>query len=505
LSRGVPPTPRPRLLAAAAAICALAGTAGAAVVNVSTVSQLNNAVFNASSHDEIVIAPGDYYLSRQLEVRTSNLLIRGATGNRDDVRLHGSGMNTYGVNEGICIGADYVTVRDLTLKDFHHNAVHIRAENDADYALLSNVKTWDVGQRHVKGSGGGSAGAVSDHCVIEDVYMLQTTARADGNHHGDYIGGIDCMGVRDWIIRDCVAEGIRGHFDGGNGAIFLWQGVEGVTIERNRILGCVKGIALGNPSGPSSDIFTSPYHATDVLIRNNFVLRGAWTTGNNIALELCNVKDVQVYNNTLYSDYAAYFRTLSIYDEDDPTGKVANLDIAANLIRGRVWDHADGDWSQAALEAAGNLFDTAGNVIVPAWFADAASGDFHLTDQALAAIDAAGALAEVPEDFDSVARGPNPDLGGDEFRWPGDVDGDNAVSYIDLGVLATRYGQTAGAGWADGDFTGDGAVGYVDLGILGTYYGWELPGAGAGRALPEPTAAALLAIAGIGMISRKRR
>ncbi len=473
--------------------------------NISSVAQLNYWVTHAGTGDELVLAARDYYLTHPLEIKTTGLTIRGATGNRDNVQLIGSGMNVSGVNEGICFSADNVTVRDLTIRDFYHNALHIRGESDADGIRISNVKTWNIGQRHVKGSGGGGEFAVSDDVIIENLYMLQTEPREDGNYHGDYIGGIDAMGVRNWVIRDCVAEGIRGHFDGGNAAIFLWHGVDGVVIERNRIFGCVKGIALGNPSAPDGDDFTRPWHAQNVLVRNNFVLRGPWTTGNNIGLELCNVKDVQVYNNTLYSEYAGYFRQFSPYD-DNGGGAVTDLKVVNNIIRGHCWDNAAGDWSDTDVRDLGNIVDASGGYVLPGWFEDWASGDFHLTVLA-GARDTGTVLAGVPEDFDLCGRGASPDLGGDEFQFPGDANTDGVVNVLDLGMLANHYRQT-GAGWNGGDFNGDGVVNVLDLGALSNHYGWGEAGGSAGaaanQAVPEPLGLVLLALAG-GAVLRRRR
>src|SRR5437588_1616214 len=46
----------------------------------------------------------------------------------------------------------------------------------------------------------------------------------------------------------------------------------------------------------------------------------------------------------------------------------------------------------------------------------------------------------------------------------------------DLGALATNYGLTANAVWAQGDFNNDGKVDVGDLGILATNYGQTLGG-----------------------------
>ena len=55
----------------------------------------------------------------------------------------------------------------------------------------------------------------------------------------------------------------------------------------------------------------------------------------------------------------------------------------------------------------------------------------------------------------------------------GDINGDNTVNYIDLGMLGASYGLSIGdAGYnAAADLNGDNTVNYVDLGMLGAHYG----------------------------------
>ncbi|HSV14602.1 MAG TPA: LamG-like jellyroll fold domain-containing protein, partial [Tepidisphaeraceae bacterium] len=57
------------------------------------------------------------------------------------------------------------------------------------------------------------------------------------------------------------------------------------------------------------------------------------------------------------------------------------------------------------------------------------------------------------------------------YTLPGDTNLDGAVDVADLGALATNYGLTSGATWAQGDVNYDGAVNVGDLGMIATSYG----------------------------------
>lgn len=58
---------------------------------------------------------------------------------------------------------------------------------------------------------------------------------------------------------------------------------------------------------------------------------------------------------------------------------------------------------------------------------------------------------------------------------PGDANGDGAVNYLDLGMLAGHYRQFH-AEWSQGDFNLDGVVDYQDLGIFASHYRYQAPG-----------------------------
>ncbi|KPK86387.1 MAG: hypothetical protein AMJ81_01355 [Phycisphaerae bacterium SM23_33] len=479
----------------------LAGTAPAAadIWNVSDVPGLNAALSGMGSGDEIILAPGTYNLTRVVAMNTPNVTICGASGNRDDVILIGGGMNTHGVDEGITIEANNVHVYDLTLKDFFYNALHLRAESDITGAVISNVKTWNVGERHIKGSWDNSVNHTCDNALIENVYMLQTEPRLDTNPSGpDYIGGMDIMATNNLIIRDCVAEGIYGAEGGGNAAIFLWQGVNNMTVERNLIVDCAKGIGVGLCYEPGSTI-SGGWHADGGAIRNNFIVRtDEYFYGNNIGLELCAAKNLDAVNNTIYSPTASYFRTLSLWDSANRPN--TDLEVVNNIVRGGCW--YNGDDADAAVAAWGNIVDGDGTLVLPEWFVDALNGDLHLTELATAAINNALVLADVTEDVDGGPRpaGDFPDIGADEYGSPaGDANYDGRVDGLDYNVWSLHYQQAGN--WGDGNFNGDALVDGLDYNVWSLNYGF---GEGA-LPVPEPAGIAVLALGAAALAAHRRR
>jgi len=377
---------------------ALSSPAGAVVRDIYNISDLQTHFVNAGPGDELVLHPGTYYLGWSLYIsgNKAGLIIRGSTGDPDDVIIHGGGMNnSSGVYEGIQTTVDNVQIRDLTVAEFFHHGLHFQP--GADGTLVHNVVTRNIGEHHMKGAKYNRDG------IIEFCRMEQTATRLNGlpNRPDNYLGGIDLLGATEWTIRDNVAEDIMAaDFGYGDPGVFLWQAIIDCVTERNVIINCNKGIAYGNPSAGTI------YHAEGGIIRNNFIVRG-----NDIGLELCYTKNVKVYNNTIYSADGNYFRSLHVLD--NTTIPTVNLDLRYNIIRGRILDNTQaGGWTSTG--------DIVGSTATADWFVDPLNGDLHLTALATPAIDAAAVLADVPADIDGDSRpsGDYPDVGADEYLWP---------------------------------------------------------------------------------------
>lgn len=363
--------------------------------DVSTVEQLRQALKQCGPGDQVVLAPGRYFLEQPIFVTQPRVVVRGRTGRPEDVVLHGGGMNNpEGGQNGVHLAAHGVQLRDLTVRDFYQYGVLTSGREPCrflpDGLVLSNLRIEDCGTRHIKGVNNRDT---SDAALIERVQFRQTQPRQSRPGHpvdpDNYIGGIDAMRTRDWIIRDCRFEGIRGATGGGRGAIFLWIGSANPLIERNVFVDCAAAICLGNGHNPDR-----VYHVTGGVVRNNVVRhRSGWR-----AIELGFVRDLQFVHNTIYSNSGegddGEGRTVDCYDGRDLPA--VNVQIRNNLIRGRVANRARGQ-----VLVADNV---TGPVVTADWFEGPDAALLRLTPKAERAIDRCPPLEAAPLDFDGRRR-----------------------------------------------------------------------------------------------------
>lgn len=357
---------------------------------VSTFEELHAAIGNCSPGDRIVLAPGQYHVTRRLYLTKADVVVRGPAGKPEQAVLHGNGMNDpSGQQTCFWTAADGIELRDFTIRDFWQYGVVLSGREPArvlpDRLVLSNLRFQDIGTRHIKGV---NSRDFSEGVLIERVHCRQTQKRRRRPGHpvdpDNYIGGIDCMRTKDWIIRDCRFEGIRGATGGGRGAIFMWIGSVNPLIERNVIIDCGAAICLGNGHNPRG-----VFHVSGGIVRNNV----AYHTGRWRAVELGFLRDVKFVHNTLYS-VSPRSRTIDIYDRPDVVTE--GLELRGNLVRGRIKNRARG---QVVL--ADNV---EGEAVGPEWFEDPAAGKFSLTGAAGEAVDRLEPLAEAPRDITGRRR-----------------------------------------------------------------------------------------------------
>jgi len=377
------------------------------MVEVATVEELDAAVRGAEDGDTIMVADGTYQLSRLLHLRgRSNVTIRGASGDPSKVVICGSGWDEADERLDLLVirGCSDVTVAHMTFAEGRSYGIKLenllfegRGLKDIN---IYNCHFSNIGVRAIKGTGGDGQpleGGSIRYCTFENTRVPPR----DWIFDGDYISGIDCMRLKDWVISDNSFRNIKGANGGGRGAIFVWVESENVITERNVFVICDRSICYGNPSG-SSEHAARP-HNTGGIIRNNFIVAGVDT-----GIEICWAKGVKVYHNTVLADAPGEAAGIHYHWQE-----ISDISIANNIVRGRIF----GDEGGVAKE--NNLTEG----IEDAWFRDAADGDLHLTDAAAAAMDRADPLADCPTDFDGRQRPGRErpseegkvDLGADEY------------------------------------------------------------------------------------------
>jgi hypothetical protein len=369
------------------------------VIKVSAVDELFRAVDAAKPGATILLADGRYMMPRYLEIKTDNVTLRSASGQRDRVILDGA-ESRHGELVGItrCSG---VTIADLTIQNIKWNGFKINSNTNVQNATIYNCVIHNSWQRGVKGVS--THGSPSDirprNCRIQ--YCLFYLDRPKGfsddprdtpkDFNGNYVGGIDVMGAKNWTISDNVFVGIHGRTALARGAIFLWQNSEGCLIERNVITDCDVGIALGNSHKP-------PYIATHCIgfvVRNNFVTRAP---ESGILADY--TKDCRIVHNTIHDPQSRPRRLIRLVHDND------GLLVANNLLSG----------PEMRIETTSTMSirDNVTKVLTDR-FVNARDGDLHLAGDGDGVVNASPRLADVSQDIDGQPRADRPDIGADEF------------------------------------------------------------------------------------------
>ena len=340
------------------------------VINVSTEPQLQAAMAQLQSGTTIVLAPGTYRLTRTLYVNGtySNVGIRGATNNPDDVVIVGPGMTnaSYGnAPFGVWTGGNVqdVIIANVTIRDFYFHAIIFNAGTERP--LVHNVHLVDAGQQFVKSNPDGQGGGVDDG-VLEYSTIEFTTRGRD-----DYPKGIDIHTASGWQVRHNLFRNLRapGATQLIGPAVLAWNRTRGTIVEGNTFINCQREIMFGVEDRVPDD-------HTGGIIRNNVIYRDPGVF-SDVGIAVFDSPDTQVLHNTilLQGNYpnAIEYRYPS----------AVNVYVANNLADGAIGQR---DGAQAVLHN-NVLTASAGMFVAPA------AGNLHLRAEATAAIDKGTAAA----------------------------------------------------------------------------------------------------------------
>ena len=229
-----------------------------------------------------------------------------------------------------------------------------------------------------------------------------TVDEAGGGSTPDYTNGMSCHGVHDWSIHHNLFRNIvlrPGHGLAGP-AVLVWNGSTNTQVIGNTFINNARDISLG-----LTERGAGVYDHEGGIIANNIIFREtglADTVTLDVAIHVGDSPGTKVYHNTAIMNGLYYPNAIEYRYPDS-----ANVDIRNNLTDAQITPIAG---APAAI-LSNNMTDAS-----LTYFVDPAAWDFHLKQDAQAAIDNGVMLADVPLDIDNEARDANPDLGADEYH-----------------------------------------------------------------------------------------
>ncbi len=263
------------------------------VVHVLSEPMLQEAVRQLASNTTLVLARGTYRLTSTLWIRgtLTNVAVRGATGNRDEVVLAGEGMTASAsgaVPHGIWTGGDVrgVTIADLTIRDVPQHPLIFNAGTQRPHVY--NVRLVDAGQQFIKSNPDGAGGGVNDGTIEYSLIEYTQTAK------DSYTNGVDVHTGANWIIRNNEFRNIVSPPGAGlaGPAVLMWNGSKGTVTEGNTFLNCARGISYGLEEKEGFD-----HHGG--IIRDNFFFRSREQPGD-VGILVADSPQTQVLNNAVF-------------------------------------------------------------------------------------------------------------------------------------------------------------------------------------------------------------
>jgi hypothetical protein len=361
------------------------------ILRVENAAGLKQALESDPQEVTILVGDGVYTLSEPISMRKGkNVILRGASGAPGQAIIKGQGFSVGRPGDDLLqVGnVENLTIAYLTFADCRSYGIKVEAENFPHNVNIYGCHFRDIGVRMIKGSTskeGKAVGGSIRFCRFENTQIPP----ADWLFDGDYITAIDMMALENWTISDNVFSNIKGRKGGARGAIFIWVRSRNVTVERNAILNCDRGISFGNPSG-STNYLPGQEHIRDSIIRNNIIVPGP-----DAGIELWWAENIQVYSNTIWRKDAAGAGIRGGMDD----WKIKRIDVANNLVRGA-------NLLEGEVTLRNNLFgNLSGHELV------LLAGGYQLWGIVPEAIGRGLSLKEVPDDYRGQTRKKTTNIG----------------------------------------------------------------------------------------------
>jgi parallel beta-helix repeat protein len=422
-------------------------------VTVTSLAGLRAAIDSAPASGRVItLAAGVYHQTSGISiVDKNNITIQGATSDYKDTVIVGPGINDKSLEENIRLKtADYITIKNLTLKDTDYHGIKIN--KGSDYFTADHIKTWDNGESGFKVTGWTYTPwlAGNDYGLIENCLIGFTTTG-----QRSVIEGIDIVGSKGWVIRGNTIKNVRkapGQTNPAYGAFAKGNSI-GTIIEDNLFINDDIGPSFGG-GGTGLPFFRNgdiQWEHRGGIIRNNIIYG---STDSSIYIKRAN--NFKVYNNTVIrpsqgllaiqsNDYVGWLKRgkglarygslrflegkvrllpwekeflttgdsklLDAWGDDHVPYSSSNGNIYSNLMNGQIQMNY-----RATATMENNILDAPNDS-----FVNPSAGNYHLKRTASVAIDQVKLFSQsVRFDFDGQPRpyGAGWDIGADEYVAP---------------------------------------------------------------------------------------
>lgn len=260
-------------------------------IEVSDVQSLYKALnrANKEGNTEIVLTPGDYQISKTINIKAEHVSLVAKSKKPADTRLIGLGMrNSRQVENLINVNAKYFTLDGLTLSDAGNHLIQINGAHDADFVVLRNCVLQDSFQQLVKVTSGGKSNDSSDYGVVENCEFKFT--KGIGPNY--YIGGIDAHKAKGWVVKHNIFRNIASPGKRvAEHAIHFWNGASNIVVEKNIIIDCDRGIGFGLQGKPATG---------GAIIGNLIVHQDNDHPNADVGILLEQTPDTQVLDNRVF-------------------------------------------------------------------------------------------------------------------------------------------------------------------------------------------------------------
>ena len=341
---------------------------------VSNVESLSRAIEAAQPGDRIVLAPGEYRISNNIEIRhggTRDEPITLAAERLGQVRLLVSST------QGFLVRAPYWVFENLEMQGVCasdgacEHAYHIVGA--AHGTVIRNNRLFDFNSM-IKINGETQSGRrqFPDDGLIESSSLYNHSVRDTDNP----VTPIDIVASNGWVIRNSlIADFAKGRGDRTSYAAFAKGDASGTLFERNIVI-CQLNVRDGRDvrvglsfGGGGTDRSACrdrrcSYEHNRGVIRNNVIMH----CPSDVGIYLNKAHSTEIYNNTLY-------HTLGI----DVRFPESTAVVFNNILSGRVDDRNGGLSIRTSNLVADFSNDLEGDVFHD-WFQLPEAGNFKLVD-----------------------------------------------------------------------------------------------------------------------------